>query len=100
MNILDDTISFAADYTTEVVNEVTSQKKFKPIKASKNQFEPFKPKDVDGSKTVQLSFPIKQEYLESENTIVLSIDSWNHLERRIYLITRPQVTNETTNKEN
>lgn len=100
VNILDDTISFAADYTTEVVNEVTSQKKFKPIKASKNQFEPFKPKDVDGSKTVQLSFPIKQEYLESENTIVLSIDSWNHLERRIYLITRPQVTNETTNKEN
>ena len=100
VNILDDTISFAADYTTEVVNEVTSQKKFKPIKASKNQFEPFKPKDVDGSKTVQLSFPIKQEYLESEKTIVLSIDSWNHLERRIYLITRPQVTNETTNKEN
>ena len=71
VNILDDTISFAADYTTEVVNEVTSQKKFKPIKASKNQFEPFKPKDVNGSKTVQLSFPIKQEYLESEHTICL-----------------------------
>lgn len=97
VNILDDTITFAADYTTEVVKEVQSEKKFKPIKASKNQFEAFKPKDVNGSKTVKLSFPIKQEYLENENTIVLSIDALNHIERRIYLITRPQPINENDN---
>lgn len=89
VNILDDTVSFAADYTTEVVKEVQSEKKLKPIKTSKNQFEAFKPKDEKGPKTVKLSFMIGQDYLDSDNTIVLSIDSWNHVERRIYLITRP-----------
>lgn len=89
VNILEDTVSFAADYTTEVVKEVQSEKRFKPIKANKNQFAAFKPKDENAPKTVKLSFMISQEYLDSENTIVLSIDAWNHVERRIYLITRP-----------
>ena len=89
INILDDTIAFVADYTTEVAKEVNSDNKFKPIKANKNQFKAFKPKNINGAKIVTLLFPIKQEYLESENTIVLSIDSWDHVERRIYLITRP-----------
>lgn len=81
VNILDDTVSFAADYTTEVVKEVQSEKKLKPIKTSKNQFEAFKPKDEKGPKTVKLSFMIGQDYLDSDNTIVLSIDSWNHVRK-------------------
>ena len=91
VNIIEETINLAGEYVTEISENVSTKKsKFKPIKATKKQFEEFKPKEKEGVTTVELSFPIKQEYLESENTIVLTIDAWNHWERRIFLILRPE----------
>lgn len=91
VNIIEETINLAEEYVTEVSENVsTKESKFKPIKATKKQFEEFKPKEKEGTTRVELSFPIKQEYLESENTIVLTIDAWNHVERRIFLIVRPE----------
>lgn len=91
VNIIEETINLAGEYVTEVSENVsTKDSKFKPVKATKKQFEKFKPKEEKGATTVELSFPIKQEYLESENTIVLTINAWNHVERRIFLIMRPK----------
>lgn len=93
INILEETINFAGDYATEVSNSVVTEEKFKPIKLDDNEFEAFKPKQIGEPREIKISFPIKEEYLESENTIVLTIDSATHIERRIYLITRPENTN-------
>ena len=89
INIIEETLNLADEYVTEVSENVETETKFKPIKAGKDQFEPFKPKEIGEARVVKISFPIKQEYLESENTIVLTIDSLTHIERRIFLITRP-----------
>ena len=94
VNVIEETINFAGNYATEVSKNVSTEKKFKPIQATQNQFEPFKPKDIERQTEVNLSFPIKQEYLESENTIVLTVDSCNRLERKIYLIVRPEQNEE------
>ena len=89
VNIIEETVNFALDYTTAIVDNLTTENKFKPIK-NDNKFEAFKPKKIKGVKTIDLSFPIKQEYMDNDNTIVLSIDAANHIERRVFLITRPQ----------
>lgn len=81
---------FAGDYTLEnIQNAVYSRAVFKPIKCDSNSFEPFYPREKEGATNISLSFPIKQEYLESDNVMVLAIDAWNHVERRVFLITRP-----------
>ena len=46
INIIEDTIGLAGDYTTSVVEELTDNDKMKPIKATKNQFESFYMKDI------------------------------------------------------
>lgn len=90
VNIIEETINYVSEYTTESIeNAVNNSADFKPIKGAKNQFEPFRPKKGHEPYTISLSFPIKQEYLESENLIVLSIDQWTHFEQRIFLTTRP-----------
>ena len=89
VNIIDSTVGFAGEYLTEISENVVTESQFKPIKATKNQFDKFKLPKVGDEKEVSITFPIKQEYLESENTIVLTIDKWNCVERRIYLIKRP-----------
>lgn len=89
VNILEDTINFVMNYASAVTENIVTENKFKPIKNDR-PFEAFKPKKTDGIKTLHLSFPIKQEYMDSDNTIVLAIDAANHIERRIYLITRPE----------
>lgn len=38
---------------------------------------------------VKLSFPIKQEYLDSENIMVLTVDKIDKFEKRIFLMPRP-----------
>lgn len=94
INIIEETMGFAEQYITDSIeNAENSDKDFKPIKAEKNQFEEFKPKNIEGPTTVKLSFPIKQEYLESENVIVLTIDLKSKFEKRIFLITRPLADN-------
>ena len=65
----------------------------KPIKATKNQFEEFELSGIRDEREVAVSFPIKQEYIDSENTIVLTIDKANCVERRIFLVKRPEINN-------
>ena len=90
VNIIGETINFISEYTAESIENATTNKNdFKPIKCKKNQFEPFKPREEEGPYKINISFPIKQKYLESENLIVLCIDQITHYEQRIFLVTRP-----------
>lgn len=91
INIIEETINYAADYTlASIENAQNNTVDFKPIKCVKDSFESFAPRKVKGQTFVNLSFPIKKEYLESENLIVLAIDDLAHYEKRIFLITRPE----------
>lgn len=91
INVIEETINYVSEYTTESIeNAANSSVDFKPIKGEKNQFEPFKPQKGHEPYNISLSFPIKQEYLESDNLIVLSIDQWTHFEQRIFLTVRPE----------
>lgn len=91
INIIDDTISFVEDYTlASIENAERNKTDFKEIKCNNNEFEPFYPYKTDGMAIINLSFPIKQEYLESKNVIVLAIDQIGHFEKNIFLITRPE----------
>ncbi len=90
INIIEETINYAADYTlSSIENATNSQIDFKPIKCSDDSFDVFYPYQIEGKTHINLSFPIKQDYLESENVIVLAIDDVLHLEKRIFLIVRP-----------
>lgn len=90
INIIEETINYIADYTeSSIVNASNSAVDFKPIKCDSNSFEPFYPYKNNGKTYVDLSFPIKTEYLESNNLIVLAIDDISHIEKRIFLTTRP-----------
>lgn len=73
-----------------IENAETLKTDFKPIKVTKNQFEPFNPRDnMNEATIVKLSFPIKQEYLDSENIMVLTVDKIDKFEKRIFLMPRP-----------
>ena len=90
INIIEETINYAADYTlASIENAQNSQVDFKPIKCDKDSFEPFAPRKIKGKTHIDLSFPIKEEYLESDNLIVLAINDISHSEKRIFLTTRP-----------
>lgn len=91
-NIIGETLSFVEEYTLESIeNAGNSSVDFKPIKCSKGQFKPYKPKDGDEPREHLLEFPIKQEYLESNNLIVLAINQASHIEQRIFLTKRPNI---------
>ena len=90
INIIEETINYIADYTeSSIVNASNSDVDFKPINCDSNSFEPFCPYKINGKTYVDLSFPIKTEYLESNNLIVLAIDDISHIEKRIFLTMRP-----------
>lgn len=91
INIIEETISFVGDYTSEtIVNAIDADTKFKNVDAD-NTFELFYPRDITGISTLNLSFTIRISDLEkTDNIIVLTIDQWNHVERRIFLILRPE----------
>lgn len=91
MDAIETGVDFATEYTTQSIeNAETLKTDFKPIKATKNQFEPFNPRDnMNEATIVKLSFPIKQEYLDSENIMVLSVDKIDKFEKRIFLMHRP-----------
>ena len=91
INIIEETINYIADYTTaSIENAENNSVDFKPIKCKKDAFKKFKPRKFEGPVNMDLNFPIKQEYLESNNLIVLSIDKINRFEKRIFLTTRPE----------
>lgn len=90
INVIEDTISFVGEYVQEsITNAIENKSDFKPIKCEKNQFKAFKPKEKHEPYQINISFPLKQNYLESENIIVLCIDQLTHYEQRVFLITRP-----------
>ena len=90
INIIEETANFAGEYITgSIENAITLKTDFKPISANQDSFDNFELNNQSDVVNVSLHFPIKQEYLESENVIVLAVDTWNHFEKRIFLITRP-----------
>ena len=93
INIIEETISFVGDYTSEAIkNAADADTKFKKVKAN-NTFDGFYPREKESKTTLNLTFPIEENNLEqTNNIIVLTIDQWNHIERRIFLITRPANT--------
>ena len=93
INIIEETVSFIGDYTSETIkNAADANTKFKKVKAN-NTFEGFYPREKEGKTALNLTFPIEENNLkQTNNVIVLTIDQWNHIERRIFLITRPENT--------
>ena len=91
INIIEETVSFVSEYTTEAITTaIDSKSKFKNTKTS-TAFNSFYPRDIEGVTTLDLTFPINISTLkQTNNIVVLTIDQWNHVERRIFLITRPQ----------
>lgn len=91
MDAIETGIDFANEYTTQSIENAEILKTdFKPIKATKNQFEPFNPRDnMNEATIVKLSFPIKQEYLDSENIMVLTVNKIDKFEKKIFLMPRP-----------
>lgn len=91
INVLESVASFAEDYTTDTI-ENASTKKGKKIKASKDQFEPFKPSDSLGvTTTVTVSFDIPKDVYESDYVLVLSLDAGFKFEKNIFLMLRPNM---------
>ena len=90
ISIIEETIGFAEEYISGTIeNAETLKTDFKPISADVNSFEMFTLDNQSDAVSVMLHFPIKQEYLESENVIVLAIDTKFNWEKWIFLITRP-----------
>ena len=91
VNLIEETLSFIADYTSDAIDAAKdTNTKFKKVKAD-NTFDSFYPRDVEGVTTLKLTFSISVSNLEqTNNVVVLTIDQWNHIERRIFLVLRPQ----------
>ncbi|BCR35180.1 InlB B-repeat-containing protein [Mariniplasma anaerobium] len=89
INVIEQTLDFATDYATSVIENAESKDTLK-IKANNEDFEPFRPYMKNGIPTyVNLSFDITEEYLNSYKTIVLSIDTWYTWQQNIFLTLRP-----------
>ncbi len=91
INIIDLIGDFVEEYGNESIENarLLEGSKFKSISADKNSFEEFELDNQSEMVRVMIHFPIKQEYLESENIIVLAVDTWHNIEKRIFLIPRP-----------
>lgn len=90
ISIIEETLGFAEEYISESIeNAKTLKTDFKPITANLNSFEKFYLDNQSETVYVNLHFPIKQEYLDSDNVIVLAVDTWHNWEKRIFLISRP-----------
>ena len=91
LNVLESIVSFSGDYVTDSIQNA-STKKGKVIKASKNQFEPFKTSDSLGkTTTIKLSFDIPKNVYESDYVLVLSVDTKQKFEKNIFLTLRPNM---------
>jgi len=90
INIIDETINYIGTYVEGSIDNAENKPDFKPIDTITivDKFDPCKLTEV---KNISLSFPIREEYLESENVIVLAIDSASHFEKHIFLTIRPSV---------
>lgn len=91
INVLEETLGFAADYVVGSIENAVSKKE-STIKAVSGQFEEFYPYENNGvSKIEKLSFELTDTFLNSSNTMVLSINAWNRAEKNIFLVLRPNM---------
>lgn len=85
------------EYADNIVDIVEEAQSSFSIKASGDQFEPFKSKNIEGSTNIKVRFDFTEEQLKTEKLIMLVIDDGSkntgHLKRKIYLITRPEGNN-------
>lgn len=88
INILEETVNFVGEYTIESIENAQFKTDFKKIKCNTKSFDQLRLDECYKKYYIQLLFPIKQQYLDSKNIIVLSIDHWNHIEKKIFLIKR------------
>lgn len=81
----EETLNYSSDYTlNSIENAENCKEDFKPIKCNNDSFESFYTYEIDGTTYIELSFPIKQKYLESDNVIVLAIYAVTHIEKRVF----------------
>ncbi len=90
INVIEETLNYIGNYVEGSIENAENKSDFKPIKTTSkiNKFNPCKLKE---KKIIELSFPISYEYLESDNPIVLAIDSVAHIEKHIFLTKRPNL---------
>ncbi|ABX81867.1 InlB B-repeat-containing protein [Acholeplasma laidlawii] len=91
INVIEETLGFAEDYITGSIENAVSNKN-KVIKGDPNQFETFEPYRNNGvSSFIELSFLLTDEFLNSTQVMVLSIDTWDRIEQNVFLILRPNL---------
>ena len=95
VNLISETVVFSAEYSATVLDEVATNKQLKPVHLQPDAFEPFSPGKERVTKTIAISFPISEEYLETDCILALSIDAFTRFEERIFLTVRPNSENQT-----
>ena len=89
VNVLEETLGFAADYITSGIENAVS-KKDNVIKSTAGQFESFYPHENNGFSTIKkLSFELTDHFLNSTKTMVLSLNTTWRIEKNIFLVLRP-----------
>ena len=84
INVIEETLGFAEDYITGSIENAVSNKN-KVIKGDPNQFETFEPYRNNGvSSFIELSFLLTDEFLNSTQVMVLSIDTWDRIEQNVF----------------
>lgn len=89
INVLEETLGFAANYVTGLIENATSGKD-RTIASNEDAFEPYYPYLQNGvSNTVELSFALNDDFLNSNKTMVLSIDDGlKRVQKNIFLVLR------------
>lgn len=89
INVIEETLNFTGDYITGIIENATSEES-RTIAANPDSFEPFYPYTKNGIPTfVELSFVLNDEFLNSNKTMVLSIDDGlRRVQKNIFLVLR------------
>lgn len=89
INIIEETLGFAGDYVTGIIENATSEEE-STIKANSDTFDPYYPYIENGVPTiVELSFVLNDDFLNSTKTMVLSIDDGlRRVQKNIFLVLR------------
>lgn len=95
--VIDVVSSVVENYIDEIPGIIEEAQSSFKIKAQKNQFQSFKPREQKGVTTIKVKFDFTEEQLNTERLIMLEINdgeknSW-HFKRMVYLIPRPESDN-------
>lgn len=87
INVIEETIGFAGDYIIGLIENSTSEEG-RTIRARDGAFEPYYPYLANGVPTfVELSFELNDVFLNSMQTMVLSIDDGlRRIQKNIFLV--------------